>query len=789
VQVNDGRPRNVYYKTDLSGQVYKRDEVDTNAAGDPHEIWYRFGGKEMGYIGNNGTSDVSFAQSIAARTAAPPTGTPGAFRNGSTGGASYGLFDSSLDKINSFSQGSGAGGYTARAGESLQSIAASLWGDSSLWYKLAEANGLSGAASLREGQILRLPAGVIKNTHNASTFSPYDPGEAIGDTSPTTPKPPKKNKCGAMGQILLTVIAIVVARVLDAYLPGAGTIVGKMIIGATSSAVSQVVGVATGIQEKFSWNQVALAGISAGVGKGLENSKAFSGFVGNATSGLSGNAQRFAQSALVGATQNALTQGIGMAVGVQRRFDFAGVAAAGIGAGIGGVASGQIGGAFSGLGKTLGGIATQITTGTASAIANAATRTALGDGQFGDNLRAAIPDVIGQAIAGAIGGKIEDARVAAKVDSVVRGASISGEAGDTQQTRIYIEGVIRAGGLVESAIEIMNRPDMRGALGTLDGVLAGGISEDVAAERALSLVLKSGADGGVAPFITVFGQTDGPSGEAILTSTISGGVQLLDAFASLHAENKALAEIALFGVGVTMGGPTKTIFKRIAGKAGEKLVDKASESFGNVVGGVVLNVATKHKWAMTFGVGGVFVQEANASVIAGASNILAATASNIALSASAGKVLDGVDGLKSRLMGTSSPNALSRGVNSAPSPTKATGLGVANSISPSIGHATPWAQMTIAQRKAFQHSYSRHAADFGLPNWKQSNVEDLQKQFNDAAAKIRNSGTQVAKPVFKPWNGKSVQVNYFESNINGENFYYYEDAATGMFISAGKNLP
>ncbi len=45
--------------------------------------------------------------------------------------------------------------------------------------------------------------------------------------------------------------------------------------------------------------------------------------------------------------------------------------------------------------------------GSASAIASAATRTALGDGQFGDNIRAAMPDVIGQAIANMAGNIVE----------------------------------------------------------------------------------------------------------------------------------------------------------------------------------------------------------------------------------------------------------------------------------------------------------------------------------------------------------------------------------------------
>lgn len=57
-------------------------------------------------------------------------------------------------------QGSAGGGiYTVRTGDTLQAIAASLYGDGNLWYRIAEANGLSGAGGLNEGQQLRLPAG------------------------------------------------------------------------------------------------------------------------------------------------------------------------------------------------------------------------------------------------------------------------------------------------------------------------------------------------------------------------------------------------------------------------------------------------------------------------------------------------------------------------------------------------------------------------------------------------------------------------------------------------------
>lgn len=177
-QINDGRERTVTYTNDVHGQALRRDEKDrsSDTSGDPHEIWYRFGGKQMGYTGNEGTLDTGYAASIENRqkvpVADPGTVSTGAFRNGLSS-VSHNDFDLGPDRINSYSQGSTRGNYTVRGGDTLGSVAAQLWGDSSLWYKLAEANGLTASATLIEGQNLHVPHGVMRSTYNASTFKPY----------------------------------------------------------------------------------------------------------------------------------------------------------------------------------------------------------------------------------------------------------------------------------------------------------------------------------------------------------------------------------------------------------------------------------------------------------------------------------------------------------------------------------------------------------------------------------------------------------------------------------------
>jgi len=119
----------------------------------------------------------------------------------------------------------------------------------------------------------------------------------------------------------------------------------------------------------------------------------------------------------------------------------------------------------------------------------------------------------------------------------------------------------------------------------------------------------------------------------------------------------------------------------------------------------------------------------------------------------------------------------------------AAGVLVHNSTGPKlltgarIGHATPWAEMSAAQRKAFQHSYSRHAAELGLPNWAQSRAGDLQRQFNSVVGHIRANGQMSFTQ--RLHNGSKVDVRHFSATIDGHSYYYYETLG-GQFISAGR---
>lgn len=125
VAIADGRPRTVSFIDTLNGQVLQRDEADGNSStGDPREVHYYFNGMAVGDISNNGTSDVDYAASIAEHIKVPGTGP---FRDGATSSTSYANFDQSYDPINGLTYQNAPTSYMVQAGDTLQSLAYSLW--------------------------------------------------------------------------------------------------------------------------------------------------------------------------------------------------------------------------------------------------------------------------------------------------------------------------------------------------------------------------------------------------------------------------------------------------------------------------------------------------------------------------------------------------------------------------------------------------------------------------------------------------------------------------------------
>ena len=84
---------------------------------------------------------------------------------------------------------------------------------------------------------LLIPNKVTNTNNNASTFKVYEPGEAIGNTSPNLPDPARK-KCNGF----VAVIAVVVGSIVFVATSGAITgVIGQIIAGAASSVASLLV--------------------------------------------------------------------------------------------------------------------------------------------------------------------------------------------------------------------------------------------------------------------------------------------------------------------------------------------------------------------------------------------------------------------------------------------------------------------------------------------------------------------------------------------------------------------
>ncbi|WP_197279280.1 LysM peptidoglycan-binding domain-containing protein [Novosphingobium sp. AAP1] len=414
VYAQDGRPRTISFINDANGQVLQRDENDNQSGGDPRELHFYFNGLRVGDISNNGTSDVDYVTSIASHTA---TGGTGAFRGGSSSSTNYADFDQSYDPINGLTYESTSSRYTVQSGDTLEAIAQQVWGDASFWYMIADANGLSASDSLVAGQSLIIPNKVHNAHNNTSTYKVYDPNEAIGDTSPTAARPPKKNGCGVFGMILVMVVAIAVSyfsgpeiiHAAQAVLGGiasggavaagsfgaiAGGVVGGAATGALASVVSQGVGLAVGAQDSFSWKGVALSALGAGISGGLGATGLFGSIAKNGFEvGKLGIKSAFADAMVRSALGSAATQGIGVATQLQVDFDWAGVAGAALGAGL----SGQVKvGAFGG----------NVLRNMAGGLANAASRSVINGTDFGDNIVAALPDVIANTIGNLVAEKV-----------------------------------------------------------------------------------------------------------------------------------------------------------------------------------------------------------------------------------------------------------------------------------------------------------------------------------------------------------------------------------------------
>jgi hypothetical protein len=198
-----------------------------------------------------------------------------------------------------------------------------------------------------------------------------------------------------LGQIIMMVVAVAVTAWIAPWATGliaanfgalgavGAAVVGGAIAGAAGSIASQVVGIGIGAQSGFNWKGVAMGAIGGAIGGGMGAGNVF-GNVGG----------KFISGALRGLVSSVATQGIGVATGLQKKFDWAGVAGAAIGGGVGNAL-----GAHSLRGDmSFRNIMANVASSSAGAIANAGARSLIEGSDFGDNLIAALPDIIGSTV-------------------------------------------------------------------------------------------------------------------------------------------------------------------------------------------------------------------------------------------------------------------------------------------------------------------------------------------------------------------------------------------------------
>jgi YD repeat-containing protein len=292
--------------------------LDKNQQGELHELVAD--GQVIGIYG----------QTIDSRTPTQADGSPNY--------DAVGNFDLAYEPVTNSYPAAATGQYPVQAGDTLQSIALAAYGDSSLWYLIADANGLKGNADLKVGQVLNIPTRVGDVHNNAQTYAPYDASRIVGSTAPQLPVPAGNQDsggggCGPIGEIIMVVVAVVATVVtygaaapeMGSLLGGevAGDVAAGAIAGAAGSVASQAVGNAIGAEDGFNWGAVGMGAIGGAVTGGLGASGLGSAVGGGVTG------------AVVDATAGSLiSQGADVALGLQQHFDWAAVAAAAVGAGV-----------------------------------------------------------------------------------------------------------------------------------------------------------------------------------------------------------------------------------------------------------------------------------------------------------------------------------------------------------------------------------------------------------------------------------------------------------------------
>ncbi|RZU38488.1 YD repeat-containing protein [Fluviicoccus keumensis] len=174
--------------------------------------------------------------------------------------------------------------YTINQGDTLPKIAQMVWGDASLWYLIADANGLSADDDLSTmlGRVLDIPNRVTNIHNDADVYSVYDPSEIIGDTTPQPKAPPppkpKKRKWRKFSNLIRMIVSAIVTVMTGSPTlgAGAGDFAGQVVSQIGNGEFNWFKGLASiwwGASEHYDYKQtgkaMAAGALTGGLTQGL----------------------------------------------------------------------------------------------------------------------------------------------------------------------------------------------------------------------------------------------------------------------------------------------------------------------------------------------------------------------------------------------------------------------------------------------------------------------------------------------------------------------------------------
>ncbi|MES2039354.1 MAG: LysM peptidoglycan-binding domain-containing protein [Pseudomonadota bacterium] len=237
--------------------------------------------------------------------------------------------------------------YTIRTGDTLQSIASAVYGTSSLWYLIADANGLNADSSLTDGSVITIPNTAQTGKIDSNRFKVYNQGEIEGSKMPNLVLP--GDRCGALSQLIGLVVSAVVIYFTGNVALGAmagnaatqysaaafngrldwGDLFKRTLLDGVDPDITHVIyrnrdpkHMPGFTENEFNWKSTVIAGAAAYVGGQLANgSTALSGSTFGAVVGRA-------------VVTNVVSQGLSIAAHQQNGFEWKGLAKAGVSAGV-----------------------------------------------------------------------------------------------------------------------------------------------------------------------------------------------------------------------------------------------------------------------------------------------------------------------------------------------------------------------------------------------------------------------------------------------------------------------